>query len=309
MDKRTDNRHQRKGQNCRCISGQVWYNSLVFSHRQHYTFDIASLRTSEGQVHRHDADHRHCQPKRRCRQNHHHDQSRRGSGRTGYRVLLVDLDPQAALSYGVGIQSEICPARSTTPWSAARGPDMELIQSVARRLDVLPANIDLAAAEIELITAFSRESILRDVLAPLAPHYNFILIDCGPNLGLLTINALTAADIGDRPGAVRVFCPACARLIAENGQARAGAAQPPAEGGRHPADNVPDRHASRRRGAQPDQRVYSTNAFSTFRSKRAFVLPRHRRSADPCWNMPPNHEGAATYRTLAEVISHDSTER
>ncbi|MCX6028917.1 MAG: AAA family ATPase [Chloroflexi bacterium] len=112
----------------------------------------------------------------------------------GFRTLLVDLDPQAALSYGVGLQSDNL---QRTVYDLLINPELngaDMVHSVGRRLDVLPANIDLAAAEIELITAFSRESILKDVLAPLAPHYNFVLIDCGPNLGLLTINALTAAD-------------------------------------------------------------------------------------------------------------------
>ena len=62
-------------------------------------------------------------------------------------------------------------------------------------IDLLPANIDLAAAEIEMVSAFSRESLLKDALQPLAAGYDFVLIDCGPNLGLLTINALTAAGV------------------------------------------------------------------------------------------------------------------
>ncbi|MGC8782028.1 MAG: ParA family protein [Anaerolineae bacterium] len=113
----------------------------------------------------------------------------------GQRVLVVDLDPQASLSYGFGVQADTLPRTiyDVLVASGARGEELPLIQSVRPLIDLLPANIDLAAAEIELIGAPSREFVLRDVLAPIAPRYDFTLIDCGPNLGLLTINALTAA--------------------------------------------------------------------------------------------------------------------
>ncbi|MEJ5199446.1 MAG: AAA family ATPase, partial [Anaerolineae bacterium] len=113
----------------------------------------------------------------------------------GRRVLAVDLDPQASLSYGFGVQADTLSRTIYDVLIAAEAQaDLPLIQSVRPQIDLLPANIDLAAAEIELIGTSGREFVLRDMLAPLAPRYDFTLIDCGPNLGLLTINALTAAD-------------------------------------------------------------------------------------------------------------------
>ncbi|MCX7670279.1 MAG: AAA family ATPase [Anaerolineae bacterium] len=113
----------------------------------------------------------------------------------GRRVLAVDLDPQASLSYGLGIQADTL---AHTVYNALVEPEARgeppLIRGVRPLIDLLPASIDLAAAEIELIGAPGREFVLRDVLAPIAPRYDFTVIDCGPNLGLLTINALTAAD-------------------------------------------------------------------------------------------------------------------
>ncbi len=111
------------------------------------------------------------------------------------RVLAVDLDPQASLSYGFGLQADTLPRSIYDGLSAADTVvAADLVCAVRPLIDVLPANIDLAAAEIELISALSREYILKDLLRPLTPRYDYILIDCGPNLGLLTINALTAAD-------------------------------------------------------------------------------------------------------------------
>ncbi|MFQ5613965.1 MAG: ParA family protein [Anaerolineae bacterium] len=110
------------------------------------------------------------------------------------RVLLVDLDPQSALSAALGIESH---ALEETIYNVLvdEGFPMERVIHEARPgLDVVPANIDLAAAEMELVSAIGREYILRDAFKPVRDKYEFILIDTPPSLGLLTVNALTAAD-------------------------------------------------------------------------------------------------------------------
>lgn len=111
----------------------------------------------------------------------------------GRRVLLVDLDPQGALTAGVG---ENPPAISQTIYDVLR-PGSIAVSSVVRRtslgVDLVPANIDLAAAEIELASEPGRERILAEKLVPVWEQYDFVLIDCPPSLGLLTLNALTAA--------------------------------------------------------------------------------------------------------------------
>jgi chromosome partitioning protein len=112
----------------------------------------------------------------------------------GRRVLLVDLDPQGALSVGLGVN----PLQLETTvydlmMDGARIDDV-LLETEIDGLDLLPSNIDLSAAEVQLVNEVAREQTLRRVLKPVLPHYDLVLIDCQPSLGLLTVNALTAAD-------------------------------------------------------------------------------------------------------------------
>ncbi|MFC6706763.1 ParA family protein [Flexivirga alba] len=112
----------------------------------------------------------------------------------GRKVLLVDFDPQGALSVGLGIRAH---ELDTTVYNllVSREDDIhDVIQPTATdNLDVLPANIDLSAAEVQLVGEVAREMVLARVLRPVLDEYDVILIDCQPSLGLLTVNALTAA--------------------------------------------------------------------------------------------------------------------
>jgi chromosome partitioning protein len=110
-------------------------------------------------------------------------------------VLLVDFDPQGGCALGLGVEpSEL--ELSVYDALLDRNCNVEdVIQKTSiHGLDLLPANIDLAAAEIMLVQEVAREQSLMRVLAPLRVKYDFMLIDCPPSLGLLTINALTSAD-------------------------------------------------------------------------------------------------------------------
>ena len=112
----------------------------------------------------------------------------------GRTVLLVDFDPQGALSVGLGIPVQ---ELDITIYNllVERGHNVhDVIQHTAtENLDILPANIDLSAAEVQLVGEVAREMVLSRVLRPLVDDYDVILIDCQPSLGLLTVNALTAA--------------------------------------------------------------------------------------------------------------------
>ena len=112
----------------------------------------------------------------------------------GRRVLLVDFDPQGALSVGLGVRAN---ELDVTIYNLLieRGHDVrDVIQRTATDgVDVIPANIDLSAAEVQLVGEVAREQILARVLRPVLDDYDVVLIDCQPSLGLRTVNALTAA--------------------------------------------------------------------------------------------------------------------
>jgi chromosome partitioning protein len=114
---------------------------------------------------------------------------------TGRKVLLIDFDPQGSASIGLGVQPHdldisvynLLMQRDITPAEVIRPTRVE-------NLDLLPANIDLSAAEVQLVQEVAREYTLQRVLEPIIPLYDVILIDCAPSLGLLTVNALTASN-------------------------------------------------------------------------------------------------------------------
>lgn len=110
----------------------------------------------------------------------------------GPRVLAVDLDPQACLTYSFGLDPDALDA-SVHDVLVGRMPVGKTIHQLAE-LDLVPSNIDLAGAEAYLLTRTGREYALRAALEDVQIHYDWILIDCPPSLGVLTINALTAAD-------------------------------------------------------------------------------------------------------------------
>lgn len=110
------------------------------------------------------------------------------------KILLIDADPQANATSGLGIDVEQVELGTYQLLEHSVKPEETIQKTSSPNLDIIPAHIDLVAIEIELVDQENRESMLKKAVEPLKDQYDFILIDCAPSLGLLTLNALTASD-------------------------------------------------------------------------------------------------------------------
>ena len=111
----------------------------------------------------------------------------------GKKVLLIDTDPQGNATSGVGAEKEV--EFSTYDLLITETPAEDIIQKTSiKNLDISPSNMNLAGAEVQLVSMMSREQRMKEKLDVIKKEYDFILIDCPPSLGLITLNAFTAAD-------------------------------------------------------------------------------------------------------------------
>lgn len=111
------------------------------------------------------------------------------------RVLIIDADPQANSTSGLNFSPDSDQGRTLYEvLIGAQRIENTLVQTEIDRLQLIPSHIDLVGAEIELQDSENRESILKSVLAPIRDNYDYIIIDCAPSLGIITVNCLTAAD-------------------------------------------------------------------------------------------------------------------
>ncbi|WP_424494450.1 ParA family protein [Salinimicrobium sp. GXAS 041] len=110
------------------------------------------------------------------------------------KVLLIDADPQANATSGLGIDVETVELGTYQLLEHSSKAEEAIIKTESPNLDLIPAHIDLVAIEIELVDQDQREYMLKEAIAHLRDQYDYVLIDCAPSLGLLTLNALTAAD-------------------------------------------------------------------------------------------------------------------
>ncbi|MCL4117752.1 UNVERIFIED_CONTAM: hypothetical protein GTU68_019750 [Idotea baltica] len=127
-----------------------------------------------------------------------------GLARKGQRVLLIDMDPQYNLTTSLGI-----PEVERSVYESLMKKETLPIHPITDNLDLVPSSIELNKAQIELASEFKREGRLMDLLSPIQDQYDYILIDCPPSLGLLTINALVASDL--------IFVPIEAEYLALKG--------------------------------------------------------------------------------------------
>lgn len=127
-----------------------------------------------------------------------------GLNKLGKKILLIDLDPQANLSQSLGLTDQ-----KSNIYGALKGEYKLQTVEILKGLDIIPSTLDLSGAEIELSGEAGREYILRELIEPIRNQYNYILVDCPPSLGLLTINAFTAST--------EVFIPLQAQFLALQG--------------------------------------------------------------------------------------------
>jgi len=112
----------------------------------------------------------------------------------GQRVLLVDADPQANASSGLGVDIRELQASVYECLVGSINPKEAIVETDVKNLHLIPSHIDLVGAEIEMLNLPDREQLLKRVLQKVKSEYDYILIDCSPSLGLITVNALTASD-------------------------------------------------------------------------------------------------------------------
>lgn len=115
-----------------------------------------------------------------------------GLSKMGYKVLLVDMDPQANLTYSLKLHTNRLDKNVYHVLKGLSSVDEVIMKH--NDFDILPSSIELSGAEMELVNEPARELLLRDALSEIEGKYDFVLLDCPPNLGLLTLNAFTAAD-------------------------------------------------------------------------------------------------------------------
>lgn len=219
----------------------------------------------------------------------------------GKRILLVDLDPQSALSAGLGIDSYQLEETIYDVLVDSRVAIQSVVRSVRPNLDVVPSNIDLAAAELELISAIGREYIFKEALAPIRANYDYILVDSPPSLGLLTVNALTAADEVIIPLQCEYLALRGMRSLLETIDKVKAKLNPHLEirgilGTMYNARTLHAQEVMAEIRSIFGGKVFDVVVKSSIRFAEAPVVHQSLLEYDP------RHEGAMAYRKLAEVI-------
>ncbi len=222
----------------------------------------------------------------------------------GRKVLLVDFDPQGALSVGLGVPTH---ELDTTIYNLLieRGHDIRdvIVHTKVDGLDIVPANIDLSAAEVQLVGEVAREQILARVMRPILDDYDVVLIDCQPSLGLLTVNALTAAHGVLIPLECEFFAMRGVALLVETIEKITDRLNPRLTVDGILATMYDGRTLHSREVVDSVVEHFGDQVLHTVIS-RTVKFPDATLAAEPITSFEPTHKGAAAYRQLArELIS------
>ncbi|MFV0462027.1 MAG: ParA family protein [Nostocoides sp.] len=220
----------------------------------------------------------------------------------GRKVLLVDFDPQGALSVGLGVPTH---ELDLTIYNllVERGHDVhEVIHHTSvPDLDVIPANIDLSAAEVQLVSEVAREQILARVLRPVLDDYDVVLIDCQPSLGLLTVNALTAAHGVIIPLECEFFAMRGVALLVETIEKITDRLNPRLQVDGILATMYDGRTLHSREVVASVVEHFGDQVFHTVIA-RTVKFPDATLAAEPITSYAATHSGAEAYRQLAREL-------
>ncbi len=220
----------------------------------------------------------------------------------GRRVLLVDFDPQGALSVGLGVRPH---ELDTTVYNllldrSVRAADVVRSTAVPN-IDLIPANIDLSAAEVQLVSEVAREQVLARVLRPVVDDYDLVLIDCQPSLGLLTVNALTAAHGVVIPLECEFFALRGVALLVETIEKVRDRLNPALEIDGILATMYDPRTLHSREVVARVVEAFGDRVFHTVIG-RTVKFPDATVAAEPITTYASSHAGAYAYRLLAREL-------
>ncbi|MDO4898870.1 MAG: AAA family ATPase [Rothia sp. (in: high G+C Gram-positive bacteria)] len=222
----------------------------------------------------------------------------------GRRVLLVDFDPQGALSAGFGANPH---ELDLTVYNVMMDRKVDINEAIletgVKNVDLLPANIDLSAAEVQLVNEVAREQVLASALRKVENEYDVILIDCQPSLGLLTVNALTASHGVIIPLICEFFALRAVALLVDSIEKVQDRLNPKLEIDGVLATMFDSRTLHSKEVLARIIDAFGDKVFDTV-IKRTIKFPDATVSAEPILSYASNHPGADAYRQLArELIS------
>ncbi|PFG33254.1 ParA family protein [Sanguibacter antarcticus] len=220
----------------------------------------------------------------------------------GRRVLIVDFDPQGAASVGLGVNPH---ELDQTIYNLLMERDADIHATIVPTrisgLHVLPANIDLSAAEVQLVGEVARESVLSRVLRPVTDDYDVILVDCQPSLGLLTVNALTAAHGVLIPLECEFFALRGVALLVETIEKIRDRLNPRLEVDGIIATMYDNRTLHSREVVARVFEAFNETLMHTVIG-RTVKFPDSSVAAEPITTYAPTHAGATAYRQLAREL-------
>lgn len=223
--------------------------------------------------------------------------------RYGRKVLAIDFDPQGALSAGLGVRAHDVATIYDLMLGHVKDAHEAIQETATKNFDVIPANIDLAAAEVHLINEVAREQILARVLRQVSDEYDVIIIDCQPSLGLLAVNALTASHGVVIPLACEFFALRGVALLVETIEKIKDRLNPALEldgilATMFDARTLHAREVLERLVDTFDDKVFDTVIGRTVRIPDASV------AAKPILDFSPENPVAEAYLTLAREMFH-----